>query len=143
MSAKSSFGSSYAGVFSEPISGSIGSSSVIDVSTTVANIASGTTNTQTLAVLPAGIWMACVNFDVSSQGGNLLNVAVVGTCGAYVANTSITVATGAVLTAYQPSLSFVIVSDGTNPFTVGTTCTTSAGTWSLLDTSLATVVRIA
>jgi hypothetical protein len=143
MSAKSSYGSQYAGVFSTPINGAIGSVVNLDVATTVSSIASGATNTQTGAVVPAGVWVATVNFDVSAQGGVFNIINVVGECGVFTANTSLTVATAGAVSQYQPSLSFVVVSDGLSPITVDTTCAVSAGTWSIEDTSFASLVRVA
>jgi hypothetical protein len=143
MSSKSSYGSQYAGVSNLPIVGAIGSVINLNVNTTVSGIASAATNTQTGAIIPAGIWVATVNFDISSQGGvfNLINI--IGGCGVFTSNTSLTVATDAGVSQYQPSLSFVVVSDGLSPITVDTSCAVSAGTWSLLDTSLASIVRVA
>ncbi len=142
MSAKSSYGSQYAGAVAPIVVGAIGG---IDTEATLADITglvSGADYTITTPVYPAGVY--AVNSGIRVNASNLLTVSSrVEFNSATTGIHNLAVATGAVLTDYRANFSTFVNCDGVNPIELVVSATTSAGAWIIDSGSYYEVVRIA
>lgn len=105
--------------------------------------ASGVAETMTLATVPpAGYYMVSTLLHLT--GASLLTITSSGTSTASTFDVSkLNVAVATVLNETESSGSAIIFCDGVNPIVVTTTCTTSAGNWTLKAGSGIKAVRIA
>jgi len=142
MSSKSSYGSKYAGVFTTPISGAIGSTYKF-TTTTSPSIPSGTEGEIVTSIFPKGVYS--VNSYLQAVGNVLIDVSSTITYqNIEIGKSNISLDVGAGVSSYRPVVTAVFECDGLNGLEFLMTCTTDSGAnWNLSSGSYFTVTRIA